>query len=119
LGWSFALASVPTGGAEKGLPEDMRVVSRSRWREFCKAHPDAQNSLDAWYHIVKGAEWKAPKDVKEQFGTASFLADNITVFNIAGNKYRLVTRVRFDLYSVFVMEIFTHKEYDDWNDSRR
>ena len=68
---------------------------------------------------MKGAEWKAPKDVKEQFGTASFLADNITVFNIAGNKYRLVTRVRFDLYSVFVMEIFTHKEYDDWNDSRR
>jgi mRNA interferase HigB len=97
----------------------MRIISRKALVKFGKQYKDAAAPLDVWYRIAKKAQWKAPKDVKAQFGNASFLEESITVFNIAGNKYRLVVRVRYDLKRVYVMHVFTHPEYDEWNDSRR
>ncbi len=97
----------------------MRIISRKALVKFGKQYKDAVVPLDVWYRIAKKAQWKAPKDVKAQFGNASFLEANITVFNVGGNKYRLVVRVRYDLKRVYVMHVFTHAEYDEWNDSRR
>ncbi|CAN5882049.1 type II toxin-antitoxin system HigB family toxin [soil metagenome] len=97
----------------------MRITTRRRLREFGERHPDAITPLDDWYRIVKQAEYRTPQDVKGQFGSASFIGGTVTVFNIAGNKYRLVVNMRYDWQTVFVMHLFTHEEYDEWNKGRR
>ncbi|MBA3895199.1 MAG: type II toxin-antitoxin system HigB family toxin [Gemmatimonadales bacterium] len=97
----------------------MRIITRRRLREFGEQHPDAITPLDDWYRIVKRAQYRTPQDVKEQFGSASFIGGTVTVFNIAGNKYRLVVNMRYDWQTVFVMHLFTHEEYDEWNKGRR
>jgi len=73
---------------------------------------DAKGPLEAWYYEAKQAQWESPADVKAQYGSASILKDNRVVFNIAGNKYRLVVRINYDSKTVFVRFIGTHREYD-------
>jgi len=97
----------------------MRIISRKRLREFGEGNPDAVKPLDDWYRIVRRAEYQTPQEVKAQFGSASVIGGTVTVFNIAGNKYRLVVSMRYDLQIVFVLHVFTHKEYDEWNEGRR
>ena len=90
----------------------MRVISRKPLHEFAKKHADAKSSLDAWYQIVKGREYASPHELREDFPTVSFLGARRTVFNIGGNKYRLVVDVRYDLGFVYVREVLTHEQYD-------
>jgi mRNA interferase HigB len=97
----------------------MHIVSRKRLREFGTQYPDAVTPLDDWYRIVKRATWQKPDEVKAQFGSASFIGGTLTVFNVAGNKYRLVVNIRYELGRVFVMQVFTHRRYDEWNHERR
>jgi mRNA interferase HigB len=97
----------------------MRISSRKRLREFANVHPDAVTPLDDWYRIVRGAGYQTPQEVKNQFGNSSFIGGTVAVFNIVGNKYRLVVNMRYDWQTVFVMHVFTHEEYDEWNDERR
>jgi mRNA interferase HigB len=97
----------------------MRIISRKRLREFGEGHPDAKKPLDDWYRIVLRSEYQSPPDVKAQFASASFIGDTVTVFDIGGNKYRLVVDMRYDLRIVFILHVFTHREYDDWNRGRR
>ncbi|MEW5941530.1 MAG: type II toxin-antitoxin system HigB family toxin, partial [Chloroflexota bacterium] len=66
----------------------MRVYSRRALREFWEKHPDAQQTLQAWYLNVKHADWKTPSDIKITYQSASFLPNNRVVFNIRGNTYR-------------------------------
>lgn len=97
----------------------MRIISRKRLREFGEQHPDAIKPLDDWYRIVQRVEYQMPQEVRQQFGSASFIGGTVTVFNIAGNKYRLVVDMRYDLQIVFIKHVFTHEEYDQWNERRR
>ena len=90
----------------------MRIISRKALREFGAKHADAEGPLDAWYRIVKGREYGSPHELREEFPTASFLGARRTVFNIGGNKYRLVVDMRYDLGRVYVREVLTHEEYD-------
>jgi len=90
----------------------VRIISRKTLREFWEKHPDAAQSLQAWYHDVKHANWKSPADIKAVYRNASFLAHNRVVFNIKGNKYRLVTAVQYDFGIVFIRFIGMHKDYD-------
>lgn len=90
----------------------MRIISRRRLREFSEQHADAEGPLNAWYAIVKTKEYTDPHDVREDFATASFLGKYRTVFNIGGNKYRLVVDMRYDLRRVYIREVLTHAEYD-------
>ena len=68
--------------------------------------------LDAWYRILKGREYRSPHELRVDFPTASFLGGRRTVFNIGGNKYRLVVDMRYDLGRVYVRDVLTHEEYD-------
>jgi mRNA interferase HigB len=68
--------------------------------------------LEAWYYEANRAQWASPAEVKVQYRSASTLKDNRVVFNIAGNKYRLVVRINYDSKTVFVRFIATHQEYD-------
>lgn len=73
---------------------------------------DSEQQLKSWYQEVRKAEWKTPNEVKKQYRSASIVADNRIVFNICGNKYRLVVRVNYKSQWVFVRFVGTHKEYD-------
>jgi mRNA interferase HigB len=92
----------------------MHVISRKRIIEFY-AQADFQDSrgpLEAWYYEAKHAQWSSPADVKDHYRSASILKDNRVVFNIAGNKYRLIVRINYHSKTVYVRFIGTHREYD-------
>lgn len=92
----------------------MHVIKRKTLVEFFQQPgcQDAKGPLEAWYYEAKHAQWACPADIKAQYGSASILKDNRVVFNIAGNKYRLVVRINYDSKTVFVRFIGTHREYD-------
>jgi len=90
----------------------VRIISRKTLREFWEKHPDAQQSLQAWYFDVKHSRWKSPADIKSIYGNASFLADSRVVFNIKGNKYRVIAAVQYDFGVVYIRFVGTHKDYD-------
>lgn len=94
----------------------MRVISKSRLKEFWEGldHSDVEGPLRAWHTHVnnKAVSWHSWGDVKTAFGNAS-LVGNCAVFNIGGNKYRLVTRVLYPSQKVFILKVMTHREYDE------
>jgi len=92
----------------------MHVIALKTLREFYEqpGHRDARAPLEAWYCEAKHAQWLSPADVKDQHPSASILKDNRIVFNIGGNKYRLVVRINYYSKTVFVYFIGTHAEYD-------
>ncbi|MBP7691096.1 MAG: type II toxin-antitoxin system HigB family toxin [Anaerolineales bacterium] len=90
----------------------MRIISRKASRTFWEDHPDARSALEAWYADVKSAAWEAPADIKAEYRNASFVANNRVVFNIRGNKYRVIVAVQYKLQIVFIRFVGTHQEYD-------
>lgn len=90
----------------------MRIISRKPLREFAIKHADAGGPLDAWYGILTARQYGSPHELRHDFPTASFLGARRTVFNIGGNKYRLVVDMRYDLGRVYVRDVLTHEEYD-------
>lgn len=93
----------------------MRIIAKSTLREFWETHPrgpEAKAPLDAWYGIVKRAKWTTPADVKAVYADASILRSGRAVFNIGGNKFRLVVRINYKFGSVYVRFVGTHMEYD-------
>ena len=93
----------------------MRVIARRTLREFwlLPDYADSEGPLKAWYSEAVNADWKNPGDVKQQYASVSVLKDSRLVFNIAGNKYRLVVRVNYEAKIVFIRFIGTHKQYDE------
>jgi mRNA interferase HigB len=92
----------------------MHVISRKKLIEFYEqpGRQDAKGQIEAWYYEAKRAQWESPTDVKAQYGSASVIGDNRVVFNIAGNKYRLIVRINYNSKPVFVRFVGTHQEYD-------
>ncbi|MEO5324720.1 type II toxin-antitoxin system HigB family toxin [Mesorhizobium sp. CC13] len=91
----------------------MQILSKKTLRDFWDKHPQAQRPLTAWYHAVGTATWTGPADVKAFFGAnVDFVADNRIVFDIAGNKYRLVVHVSYRFRRVLIKFVGTHAEYD-------
>jgi mRNA interferase HigB len=90
----------------------MRVIARRTLKEYGEQEPEAAASLGAWYREAKAATWKSPADVKEKYRNASVLKNGRVVFNIAGNKYRLVVRIDYAAAIVFIRFIGTHRAYD-------
>ena len=95
----------------------MNVISFRTIREFTLTHRDAGSSLKAWYTTVKKSRWRNLADLKEVYPAADLVA-RYTVFNIKGNKYRLITRIVYRSQTVFIVAILTHAEYDlgKWKD---
>lgn len=91
---------------------NVRIISRKILREFWERHSDSEQPLKSWYQEANGVEWKSPNQIKEEYPSASFLANNRVVFNIKGNKYRLIVKINYDYCMVWVRFIGTHAEYD-------
>ena len=90
----------------------MRVIAKKILREFWERHSDCEQQLKAWYQETSKAEWKDTKIIKKEYPTASFLTDNRIVFNIKGNRYRLIVKVNYYYRMVWIRFIGTHAEYD-------
>jgi len=90
----------------------MRIIAKKTLQEFWEQEPAAKAALQAWHAEAKNAAWATPADVKANFGTASILQDGRVVFNICGNKYRLVVWINYEFFTIDVRFIGTHKEYD-------
>lgn len=92
------------------------MISLKRLREFWEQHADAEEPLRAWYKAVIGAEWKSLQDARATYshadGVETESGETLTVFNISGNKYRLIARIRYDYQLVNIRIVLTHAEYD-------
>lgn len=93
----------------------MQILSFKTLRDFWERHPDAERPLRSWYKLVSASRWTRPNDVKVAFGNnVDFVGDSRVVFDIGGNKYRLVVRIVYDpYYRIMVKFVGTHAEYDE------
>jgi len=93
----------------------MRVIAKSTLRAFWTkpGHGDSTEPLQAWFKVAKNTDWTSWSSVKSSYSTASIVG-NCIVFNIGGNKYRLVTRIIYPKHRVYVLKVMTHREYDDY-----
>jgi mRNA interferase HigB len=90
----------------------VRVFNRSTVRAFADEHADARQPLFAWFAEVLRANWTGPDDIKALYPSASFIEDNRVIFNIKGNKYRVVIAVKYEFFAVYIRFIGTRAEYD-------
>jgi mRNA interferase HigB len=88
----------------------MRVFSRRKLREFWTAHPRARSPLDQWYKAARQAEWKSFDDVRATHGHADRYA-KFVIFDIGGNKYRLIVAIHYNTGRVYVRHVLTHADY--------
>ena len=93
----------------------MRVIAFKTLRSFFEKHPDCENQLKAWYKDAERANWKSPKEVKQFHASASVIGDNRIVFNVKGNRYRLVVKFNYDYGWAWIRFIGTHNEYNKIN----
>lgn len=93
----------------------MRVISRRPLNELAKRYPEAKAELDAWFHEAESAHWANPAQIKAEYGNASILKGSRVVFNICGNRYRLVVKINYFYSIVYVRFAGTHREYDRVN----
>ncbi len=90
----------------------MHVIKKRTLVWFWRKHVNAEAPLRAWFKEADTAEWKTPREIRARFGSADFLFGNRVVFNIGGNKYRLVVKIAYTPKVVYIRFIGTHAEYD-------
>lgn len=91
----------------------MRLVSNKALVDFAVGHREAELPLQIWRRIIESGRFSNFADLKKTFNTVDKVGDFL-VFDIGGNKFRLVTAVHFNRQMVFIRHVFTHKEYDKW-----
>ncbi len=89
----------------------MHIITRKRLNEFSKRYPDSGEPLDRWYRIVKQSNYKSFAELKRTFPSADQVG-KFTIFNIGGNKYRLIAYIVYSAKRIYIRHILTHTEYD-------
>lgn len=90
----------------------VRIIAKKILRDYWTKHLDCKQQLKSWYNEADDTEWKNPNDIKKDYPSASILEDNRVVFNIKGNKHRLIVRINYHYQMVWIRFIGTHAEYD-------
>lgn len=92
----------------------MRIVSHKKLKEFYekKGYEDSRIALERWYDIAEKAEWKSLSEMKADFLSVDYVGNQHYVFNIRGNKYRLIVVVKFMMGYIFIRKVCTHEDYD-------
>ena len=95
----------------------MRIISKKTLKDFYvqSKYSDSKSPLEAWHKEVLKLDWNNPNEVKEMYRSASIIGSEKVVFNIAGNKYRLIVTINYYAKIVFIKFIGTHKQYDKVN----
>jgi mRNA interferase HigB len=89
----------------------MRVISKKPIREFCNVHPEALSAMQHWYNVVSSHKFASFAELRAIFPHADKVGARV-VFNVGGNKYRIISGVDYEKNRVFVRHVFTHAEYD-------
>ena len=89
----------------------MHIITRKRLLDFAEKYPDCSTALESWYRIVKHTDFNSFAEFRQTFPSAD-IVDNLTVFNIGGNKARLIAAIHYNTHRVYIRYILTHKEYD-------
>jgi mRNA interferase HigB len=89
----------------------MHVISRKKLRDFWTAHPDAEAPLSEWYKVARRSRWRKFADIRAVYGSADQVG-KFVVFNIGGNKYRLVIDIYYQDAVILIRHVLTHKDYD-------
>lgn len=95
-----------------GTSKDMHIITQARLRAFAKKHPAADRPLRVWEAMMRGNKYKNSHEVKAHFPSVDFIGGGKTVFDIGGNKYRLVVKMLYKRGWVLIRHVLTHKEYD-------
>ncbi len=90
----------------------MKVLGRDKLVKFYSKHANAKKALETWFSEAEHACWQSPQDIKNRYNSADFLADNKVIFDIKGNHYRLVVKVRYQNGIVVIEWVGTHAQYD-------
>ena len=91
----------------------MQVIAKAVLRAFWERHPQAEVPLRAWFAIASHADWRGPADLKRSLGSSvDFVGDNRAIFDIGGNKYRLIVHVAYSHRRMLIKFVGTHAEYD-------
>jgi mRNA interferase HigB len=98
----------------------MHVIAKPILVEFWTKHPDAERPLEAWYRVMQTEIFTDFNDLRTTFASADCV-DGLTVFNIAGNKYRLIASIHYNRHKVYIRDVLTHKVYDrgKWKQKRK
>jgi mRNA interferase HigB len=94
----------------------MRIVTYKRIQEFSEKHADAEIPLKYWYSSVSKKDWSSFNDIKQDFNSVDYVGNHHFVFNIKGNKYRLIAIISFNAKKVYIRFIGSHVEYDKIQD---
>lgn len=89
----------------------MRIITRKRLLQFAEKHPECSITLESWYRIVKHTNFNSFSELRQTFPTADRVG-GLTVFNIGGNKTRLIAAIHYNTQRVYIRHVLTHKEYD-------
>lgn len=89
----------------------MKIIGLGQLHSFCQQWPDTKNWINNWLADTKAAQWASSHDIKTRYASASFLANNVVIFNVRGNNYRLETIVAYKTATVVVTWIGTHADY--------
>jgi mRNA interferase HigB len=93
----------------------LRVISKKILKEFWAKYPDCEQQLKSWHLEASSSNWLNSNEVKKSYPSASILKDNRVVFNIKGNKYRLIVRITYEFQIIWIRFVGTHEEYDKIN----
>jgi mRNA interferase HigB len=96
----------------------MRIISESRLKKASQQYPDAEASIRAWKKLVKSQDWNSFNDVKTTSIFAHDQVKNFVIFDLGGNKYRLITCINYKTKVIYIRDFLTHEEYnkDKWKD---
>jgi len=101
---------------EQAITRIVQVIAKRTLRLFWERHPQAERPLRVWHAAVRRSDWSGPADVKAEFGaTVDFVADNRLIFDLAGNRFRLIAYVAYAYKRVLIKFVGTHADYDRIN----
>ena len=95
----------------------MHIITRKRLPEFVREHPNAENGLEHWYRLMKRNQFRSFAELRRTFPSADQVND-LTVFNISGNHFRLIAAIHYNTGRVYIRHILSHADYDrgEWKD---
>ena len=93
----------------------MRVISKKKLRDFWELHHDCEEKLKAWYNEAEQGDWSTPNELRREYPSASILKSNRVVFNIKGNKYRLIVKINYGYGVIWIRFIGSHEEFNRIN----
>ena len=90
----------------------MHIITRKRLNKYAEKHPDAKSSLQHWYELMKSKDFTSFADLRSVFPSADQVG-KLTVFNIGGNKVRLIAAIYYNRRTIYIRAVLTHDEYDE------